>query len=391
MRTNEILLKYGCNPHQSSARVFSKDGGLPIAVVNGKPGYINLLDALNSWQLVNELKSALGLPAAASFKHVSPAGVAVATPLSDDLKKTYFVGSIELSPTATAYARARGADRLSSFGDWAALSDAVDVSTAKLLKREVSDGVIAPRYEPEALEILKQKKRGKYIIIETDPDYDPPEIESRDVYGVVFEQDRNNLKVTSEIFQNIATEKKDIPSSAQRDLLVATIALKYTQSNSVCLALDGQVIGSGAGQQSRLHCTRLACSKADRWHLRQHPKVLALKFKEGLRRPEKANAIDQYLEEDLTHAEKDYWETMFDDVPDPLTREERKEWIAGLKDVSLSSDAYLPFRDNLDRASRSGVRYVVQAGGSIRDSDVIEAADQYGMVMALSGVRLFHH
>lgn len=391
MRTNEILLKYGCNPHQSSARVFSKDGGLPIAVVNGKPGYINLLDALNSWQLVKELKSALGLPAAASFKHVSPAGAAVSVPLSDELKRAYFVGDIELSPTATAYARARGADRLSSFGDWIAFSDAVDVSTAKLLKREVSDGIIAPGYEADALEILKQKKKGKYIIIEADPDYDPPEIESRDVYGVVFQQDRNNLEVTSKILQNIVTERKDIPSSAERDLLLATIALKYTQSNSVSLVLDGQVIGLGAGQQSRLHCTRLACSKAEKWFLRQHPKVLALKFKKGLGRPEKANAIDQYLEENLTQAEKDYWETMFDTVPRRITIEEKKEWIAGLKDLSLSSDAYLPFRDNLDRASRSGVTYVVQAGGSIRDSDVIEAADHYGMVMALSGVRLFHH
>jgi len=391
MKNNEIKLKYGCNPHQSKARVFSKSGDLPFTILNGQPGYINLLDTINSWQLVKELKAALNLPAAASFKHVSPAGAGVGLPLDDVLKNVYFVDDIELSPIATAYARARGADRISSFGDWVAISDRVDISTAKLLKREVSDGIIASGYDSKALEILKQKKKGKYIIIEIDPNYIPPEFETREVYGITFEQNRNNYQITSEILKNVITVNRDIPSSAVRDLLVATIALKYTQSNSVCLAFDGQVIGVGAGQQSRIHCTRLACSKADKWFLRQHPKVLEMKFKKGLKRPDKINAIEQYLEEDLTQAEKQIWETMLETVPDPLTKQEKNEWLKKSNNVALSSDAFFPFRDNIDRASRSAVKYIVQPGGSIKDVDVIDAANNYGMAMAISEVRLFHH
>jgi len=391
MKKDEIKLKYGCNPHQASARVFLESGVLPITVLNGQPGYINLLDALNAWQLVKELKTALNLPAAASFKHVSPAGAAVGLPLDDVLRKVYFVDKMELSPLATAYARARGADRMSSFGDWAALSDVVDTATARLLKREVSDGIIAPGYEPNALEILRQKKKGKYIVVEIDPDYSPPQFERREVFGMWFEQNHNNYQITPEILKNVVTEEKNITPSAVRDLLVATIALKYTQSNSVCLAYDGQVIGAGAGQQSRIHCTRLACSKADKWFLRQHPKVLEMKFEENLKLPEKINAIEQYLEEELTPSEMEVWQTRFKTVPEPLTSEEKKGWLKELSNVSLSSDAFFPFRDNIDRASRSGVKYVVQPGGSIKDDDVIEAANEYGMVMAFSGVRLFHH
>ncbi len=391
MKNNEIALKYGCNPHQSKARVFAKTGELPMTVLNGRPGYINLLDAVNSWQLVRELRIALNMPAAASFKHVSPAGAAVGLPLNDILKRVYFVSKMDLSPIATAYARARGADRMSSFGDWAALSDTVDISTAKLLKREVSDGIIAPDYEPEALEILKNKKKGKYIVIKVDPDYVPTEFEQREIYGITFEQNRNDYAITSEILKNVVTNNKIIPEIAVRDLLVATIALKYTQSNSVCLAYDGQIIGAGAGQQSRIHCTRLACSKADKWFLRQHPKVLSLEYKKDLKRPEKINAIEQYLEEDLTAAERDEWESRFESIPEPLTKEEQHEWLKKLENISLSSDAFFPFRDNIDRASRSGVKYIVQPGGSIKDEDVIKAADDYGMVMAVSGIRLFHH
>ncbi len=391
MESNEIKLKYGCNPHQSKARVFSKSGDLPFTILNGQPGYINLLDAINSWQLVKELKAALNLPAAASFKHVSPAGAGVGLPLDDVLKSVYFVDDIELSPIATAYARARGADRMSSFGDWVAISDTVDISTAKLLKREVSDGIIAPGYDSKALEILKQKRKGKYITIEIDPNYIPPEFETREVYGITFEQNRNNYQITSEILKNVITVNRDIPSSAVRDLLVATIALKYTQSNSVCLAFDGQVIGAGAGQQSRIHCTKLACSKADKWFLRQHPKVLEMKFKKGLKRPDKINAIEQYLEENLTRSEKQIWETMFETIPESFTKQEKNKWLKKLNNVALSSDAFFPFRDNIDRASRSGVKYIVQPGGSIKDVDVIDAANNYGMAMAISGVRLFHH
>jgi len=391
MDNKEIILKYGCNPHQTPARVYVNSGVLPIKVLNGQPGYINLLDALNAWQLVKELKAALNMPGAASFKHVSPAGAAVGLPLNDLMKKVYFVDDMELSPLATAYARARGADRLSSFGDWIALSDRIDVSTAKLIKREVSDGVIAPGYEPEALEIIKQKKNGKFPVIEIDPAYEPPETETKEVFGVTFEQKRNNYPITPALLKNIVTENKTLTPAAERDLLVATVALKYTQSNSVCLAFDGQVTGVGAGQQSRIHCTHLASTKSDRWYLRQHPKVLGLKFKKDLTRPEKINAIEQYLEEDLTPPEKEAWQGMFETVPEPLTKEEKTAWLQKLSGVALSSDAFFPFRDNIDRASRSGVKYIVQPGGSVKDDEVIQAANAYGMVMAISNIRLFHH
>jgi phosphoribosylaminoimidazolecarboxamide formyltransferase/IMP cyclohydrolase len=391
MDNKKIILKYGCNPHQTPARVYVNSGVLPIKVLNGQPGYINLLDALNAWQLVKELKAALNMPGAASFKHVSPAGAAVGLPLNDLMKKVYFVDDMELSPLATAYARARGADRMSSFGDWIALSDRIDVSTAKLIKREVSDGVIAPGYEPEALEIIKQKKNGKFPVIEIDPAYEPPETETKEVFGVTFEQKRNNYPITPALLKNIVTENKTLTPAAERDLLVATVALKYTQSNSVCLAFDGQVTGVGAGQQSRIHCTRLASTKSDRWYLRQHPKVLGLKFKKDLTRPEKINAIEQYLEEDLTPPEKEAWQDMFETVPEPLTKEEKTAWLGKLTGVALSSDAFFPFRDNIDRASRSGVKYIVQPGGSVKDDEVIQAANAYGMVMAISKIRLFHH
>jgi phosphoribosylaminoimidazolecarboxamide formyltransferase/IMP cyclohydrolase len=391
MDNKEILLKYGCNPHQVPAKVYVKSGVLPIKVLNGQPGYINLLDAMNAWQLVKELRAALNMPAATSFKHVSPAGAAVGLPLNDLLKKIYFVDDMDLSPLATAYARARGADRMSSFGDWIALSDKVDLSTAKLIKREVSDGVIAPGFEPEALEMIKQKKSGKFPVVEIDPNYMAPETESKEVFGVVFEQKRNDYPITADLLKNIVTENKTMTPEAVRDLIVATIALKYTQSNSVCLAFDGQVTGVGAGQQSRIHCTRLASSKSDRWFLRQHPKVLALKFRKDLTRPEKINAIDTYLEEDLTPPEMEVWKGMFEKVPEPITREEKNEWVAKMTGVSLSSDAFFPFRDNIDRASRSGVKYIVQPGGSVKDEDVIQACNSYGMVMAISKLRLFHH
>jgi phosphoribosylaminoimidazolecarboxamide formyltransferase/IMP cyclohydrolase len=391
MDDKEILLKYGCNPHQVPARVYVESGKLPIRVLNGQPGYINLLDALNAWQLVKELKAALNMPAATSFKHVSPAGAAVGLPMNDLMKRVYFVEDMELSPLAIAYARARGADRMSSFGDWIALSDRVDFSTAKLIKREVSDGVIAPAYEPEALEIIKQKKNGKFPVVEIDPSFTPPEIETKEVFGIVFEQKRNDYPITSALLGNIVTENKAMTHAAERDLLVATVALKYTQSNSVCLAFEGQVTGVGAGQQSRIHCTRLASTKSDRWYLRQHPKVLGLKFKKNLTRPEKINTIEQYLEEDLTPPEKEVWQSMFEKVPEPLTKEEKTAWLQKLTGVALSSDAFFPFRDNIDRASRSGVKYIIQPGGSVKDEDVIQAANAYGMVMAISNIRLFHH
>jgi phosphoribosylaminoimidazolecarboxamide formyltransferase/IMP cyclohydrolase len=391
MDNKEILLKYGCNPHQVPAKVYVKSGVLPIKVLNGQPGYINLLDAMNAWQLVKELRAALNMPAAASFKHVSPAGAAVGLPLNDLLKKIYFVDDMDLSPLATAYARARGADRMSSFGDWIALSDKVDLSTAKLIKREVSDGVIAPGFEPEALEMIKQKKSGKFPVVEIDPNYKAPETEAKEVFGVVFEQKRNDYPITQDLLKNVVTENKAMTPEAARDLLVATIALKYTQSNSVCLAFDGQVTGVGAGQQSRIHCTRLASSKSDRWFLRQHPKVLALKFRKDLTRPEKINAIDTYLEEDLTPPEMEAWKGMFEKVPEPISREEKNNWTTKMTGVSLSSDAFFPFRDNIDRASRSGVKYIVQPGGSVKDDDVIKACNSYGMVMAISKLRLFHH
>lgn len=391
MNNAELLLRYGCNPHQSPARIFSRAGDLPIQVLNGRPGYINLLDALNSWQLVSELRAATGLPAAASFKHVSPAGAAVGVPLTKELKKCFFADDMELSALATAYARARGADRLSSFGDWAALSDIVDVPTANLIKREVSDGVIAPGYEPQALEILKTKKKGGYAIIQIDPQYCPPELEQREVFGVVFEQLRNSAKIDATSIGNVVTSRKEFSDEAVRDLIIAQITLKYTQSNSVCFALGGQVIGVGAGQQSRIHCTRLAASKADRWFMRQHPRVIDLDFREGIGRPDRDNAIDQFLEDDLTPAEQYMWQENFTTVPELLSADEKREWLKLMHGVSLASDAFFPFRDNIDRAQRSGVEFIVQPGGSVRDDAVIEACDEYGMVMAMSAIRLFHH
>lgn len=388
----ELQLKYGCNPNQKQARIFMKDGELPIEVLNGRPGYINFLDAFNSWQLVKELKEATGLPAAASFKHVSPAGAAVGLPLSDTLKKIYYVDDLELSPLANAYARARGADRMSSYGDFVALSDVCDVQTAKMLAREVSDGVIAPGYTDEALEVLKTKRKGTYNIIKIDPDYKPVLAESKEVFGITFEQDRNEAKITAELLENRPTKNKEIPENAQRDLLIALITLKYTQSNSVCYVKDGQAIGIGAGQQSRVHCTRLAGSKADIWWLRQNPKVLALPFKENIRRPDRDNTIDVYISDDYEDVLADgVWENFFTEKPEPLTREEKKAWIAQLKGVSLGSDAFFPFGDNIERAHRSGVEYIAQAGGSIRDDNVIETCDKYGIAMAFTGLRLFHH
>lgn len=389
---NEIALRYGMNPHQKEAKIYSADGKpLPLTVVNGDPGFINLLDALNAFQLVRELRQATGLPAAASFKHVSPAGAAVYAPMTPELAKAYFVDSMELSPLATAYARARGADRMSSFGDAAALSDVVDASTAQLLKREVSDLVVAPGYTPEALDILKQKKGGKYLVLQIDPDYVPDPIETRTLFGMKLQQERNGAVPDASVFDHIVTENKELPENAKRDLLVALITLKYTQSNSICYALDGQTIGIGAGQQSRIHCTRLAGDKADRWYLRQHPAALNMKFREGLSRAEQNNAIDLWLEEEVTPVEQAAWESCFAEVPARLTREEKREWLKGLQGVSYGSDAFLPFRDNLDRASRSGVKYVIQAGSSLRDEEVVQAANDYGMVMVYSGVRLFHH
>jgi len=388
----DLTLRYGTNPNQSPARVYLQDGGdLPITVLGGSPGYINLLDALNAWQLVRELKQVIGQPAAASFKHVSPSGAAVAVPLTDVLKKIYFVDDMELSPLATAYARARGVDRMSSFGDFIALSDTVDVPTAKLIAREVSDGVIAPAYEPEALEILKKKKQGKYAVVQIDPAYEPQLTEVRQVFGVSMEQRCNDRLVTSEDFANIVTKSKGLPESAVRDMFIAWITLKFTQSNSVCYVTDGQTIGVGAGQQSRVHCARLAGSKADLWRLRQHPTVLALPFKEGVRRADRDNAIDQFLQLDVTDEEKKNWVNVFTDIPKQLTAEERRTWLDGQSDVTLGSDAFFPFRDSIDRAAKSGVKYVLQPGGSTRDEDVIAACDEYAMTMVFSGLRLFHH
>ncbi len=389
---SSLPLRYGTNPQQAPARVFMKsESELPIAVLNGSPGYINLLDALNSWQLVRELKAAINLPAAASFKHVSPSGAAVAAPLSDVLKKIYFVDDLELSPLATAYARARGVDRMSSFGDWIALSDTVDAATAKLISREVSDGIIAPAYDLEALKILKNKKQGKYAVIQIDPTYEPPALETRDIFGVTFEQHRHDRLVTRADLTNIVTKNKHLPESAVRDMMIAWITLKYTQSNSVCYAVDGQVIGVGAGQQSRVHCARLAGSKADLWRLRQHPSVLSLSFKPDIKRPDRDNAIDQFLQPDVTKAEKSNWDKVFLESPRQLTVEERRAWLDGMSDIVLGSDAFFPFRDSIDRAAKSGVKYVLQPGGSNRDEDVIAACDEYGMTMVFSGVRLFHH
>ena len=390
---NSMELKYGCNPNQKPARVFMKDGqDLPFTVLNGRPGYINLLDAFNSWQLVRELREATGLPSAASFKHVSPAGAAVAVPLSETLKKMYFVEGIELTPMATAYIRARGADRMSSYGDFAALSDECDAATARFLAREVSDGVIAPSYSAEALEILKTKRKGNYLVIQMNPDYKAPELETKEVFGVTFEQKRNDIKITEELFNNIPTKNKNITDEAKRDLLIALITLKYTQSNSVCYAKDGQAIGIGAGQQSRVHCTRLAGNKADTWHLRQAPQVLNLPFKPDVRRPDCDNAIDVYISDEyMDLLGGDDWKRVFTEKPPVFTKEEKDAWLAQVKGVALGSDAFFPFGDNIERAHKSGVEFVAQSGGSIRDDNVIETCDKYNMAMAFVGIRLFHH
>ncbi len=390
---NELMLKYGCNPNQKPSKIFMKNGAdLPIEVLNGKPGYINFLDAFNSWQLVRELKAATGLPAAASFKHVSPAGAAVAGELSDTLKKIYFVDDLELSPIAEAYAKARGADRMSSYGDWVALSDTCDASVATLLKREVSDGIIAPDYTDEALEILKSKRKGSYNVVKIDPNYVPAPVENKDVFGVTFEQGRNELKIDGDMLKNIVTENKNITKQAEIDLIISLITLKYTQSNSVCYVKDGQAIGVGAGQQSRIHCTRLAGNKADIWWLRQHPKVLALPFKADIRRPDRDNTIDVYISDDYEDVLADgTWELFFTEKPEPISREEKKEWIKKLSGVSLGSDAFFPFGDNIERAKRSGVEFVAQPGGSIRDDNVIDTCNKYGIAMAFTGIRLFHH
>ena len=390
---NELELKYGCNPNQKPARIFMQDGSdLPIKVLCGRPGYINFLDAFNGWQLVRELKAATGLPAAASFKHVSPAGAAVGLPLTDTLKKIYFTDNVELSPLACAYARARGADRMSSFGDWISLSDVCDLPTAQLIAKEVSDGIIAPGYTEEALAVLQGKKKGNYNIVEIDPNYEPAAIERKDVFGITFEQGHNNLKIDSEMLRNLVTENKDLPEEAKRDLVIALITLKYTQSNSVCYAVDGQVIGVGAGQQSRIHCTRLAGNKADIWHLRQHPKVLGLQFVPGLGRANRDNAIDVYISDECEDVlGDDVWQNFFIVRPEPLTAAEKKEWLASFTGVSLGSDAFFPFGDNVERARRSGVSYIAQPGGSIRDDQVIETCNHYGIAMAFTGIRLFHH
>lgn len=389
----EIELKYGCNPNQKPSKIFMADGSeLPIEVLNGRPGYINFLDAFNSWQLVSELKAATGYPSAASFKHVSPAGAAVAMPLSDTLKKIYFVEDLELTPIATAYARARGADRMSSYGDWVALSEPCDKETATLLAREVSDGIIAPGYTDEALSILKTKRKGTYNIVKIDPDYVPDPIERKQVYGVTFEQGRNNYKIDESLLNDFPTEVKAFPRGARLDLIIALITLKYTQSNSVCYTKEGQAIGIGAGQQSRIHCTRLAGNKADIWHLRQHPKVVSLPFKEGMRRPDRDNTIDVYISDDDEDVLADgIWERFFTQKPEPLTREEKQSYLREIRGVSLGSDAFFPFGDNIERARRSGVEYIAQPGGSIRDDNVIETCNKYGIAMCFTGMRLFHH
>lgn len=389
----ELELKYGCNPNQKPSRIFVKNGELPIEVLSGRPGYINFMDAFNGWQLVKELKEATGLPAAASFKHVSPAGAAVGLPLDETLRKIYWVDDMgELSPLASAYARARGADRMSSFGDFISLSDVCDVDTARIIKREVSDGVIAPGYEPEALEILKSKKNGSYNVIAIDPEYRPEPIERKQVYGIVFEQGRNELKIDEELLEEVVTANKEIPDSAKIDLIISLITLKYTQSNSVCFAKGGQAIGIGAGQQSRVHCTRLAGNKADNWFLRQCPKVLNLPFADKIRRADRDNAIDVYIGEDYMDVLADgRWENIFREKPEVFTKEEKRAWLDQMTDVALGSDAFFPFGDNIDRAYKSGVKYVAQPGGSVRDDQVIETCDKYGMAMAFTGIRLFHH
>ena len=389
----ELLLKYGCNPNQKPSKIFMRDGkDLPIEVLNGNPGYINFLDAFNSWQLVKELKIATKLPCATSFKHVSPAGVGVGTDLSETLKKIYFVDDIELSPLANAYAKARGADRMSSFGDFIALSDVCDKQTALLIAREVSDGIIAPGYEPDALEILKSKRKGSYNIIKIDENYIPFEKEYKDVYGISFEQGRNELKIDENSFEKIVTENKNISEEAKIDLIISLITLKYTQSNSVCYVKDGQAIGVGAGQQSRIHCTRLAGNKADIWYLRQHKKVLDLKFVDDIRRPDRDNTIDVYISDEYMDVLQDgVWEQYFKEKPEVFTKEEKLEWLKTLKGVSLGSDAFFPFGDNIERAHKTGVEYIVQPGGSIRDDNVIDTCNKYGIVMCFTGIRLFHH
>ncbi len=390
----ELELKYGCNPNQKPSRIYVEDGSdLPIQVLCGRPGYINFLDAFNGWQLVKELKQATGLPAATSFKHVSPAGAAVGLPLTETLAKIYWVDDLgELSPLACAYARARGADRMSSFGDFISLSDVCDADTARLIKREVSDGVIAPGYEPEALEILKQKKNGNYNVIQIDPDYVPAELEHKEVYGITFEQGRSELKIDDKFFSNIVTENQDMTEQARIDLAIAMITLKYTQSNSVCYVKDGQAIGIGAGQQSRIHCTRLAGQKADNWWLRQNPKVLGLPFKDGIRRADRDNAIDLYIgEEYMDVLDDEAWPGIFKEKPEIFTREEKREWLDQMSGVALGSDAFFPFGDNIERAHKSGVKYIAQPGGSVRDDNVISTCNKYGMVMAFTGIRLFHH
>lgn len=391
----DLALKYGCNPNQKPSRIYMEDGELPLKVINGRPGYINFLDALNSWQLVKELKAATGIPAAASFKHVSPAGAAIGLPLNDTLKKIYFVDDVKLplSPLACAYARARGADRMCSYGDFVALSDVCDAVTATLLKREVSDGVIAPGYTDEAIEILKDKRKGTYNVIQIDPDYTPAPIEHKQVFGITFEQGRNEVKLDDpSLFDNIPTKNKIFPDEAKRDLIIALITLKYTQSNSVCYVKDGQAIGIGAGQQSRIHCTRLAGSKADTWWLRQCPKVMNLPFKPGIRRADRDNTIDVYVSEEHDDILREgVWQQFFTEKPAVLTREEKRKWIAKNNNVALGSDAFFPFGDNIERAHKSGVQYIAQAGGSIRDDNVIETCDKYGIAMAFTGVRLFHH
>lgn len=389
----ELMLKYGCNPNQKPSRIFRQDGGeLPVTVLNGKPGYINFLDALNSWQLVKELKAATGLPAAASFKHVSPAGAAVGVPMSPELQRSCFVDDLELSPLACAYARARGADRMSSYGDWIALSDECDAQTARLISREVSDGIIAPGYSAEALEILKTKRKGSYSVVKIDPEYVPTPVEHKDVFGITFEQGRNSAVIDESLLTNFVTDSKTFSAEAKRDLLVALITLKYTQSNSVCYAKDGQAIGVGAGQQSRIHCTRLAGNKADLWHLRQHPQVLSLPFRADIRRPDRDNTIDVYLSDDAEEVLADgVWQQFFTECPAPLSREEKRRYLSGITGVSLGSDAFFPFGDNIERAHRSGVSFIAQPGGSIRDDHVIDTCNKYGIAMVFTGLRLFHH
>ncbi len=388
----EMELKYGCNPNQKPARIFMEQGDLPLEVLNGKPGYINFMDALNSWQLVRALKKATGLPAAASFKHVSPAGAALGTPLSEVEEKVFFADGCDTSPIACAYIKARGADRLSSYGDWAALSEVCDEATARFLKVEVSDGIIAPGYTGRALEILRTKKKGNYNVVRIDPDYQPAPIERRQIFGIGFEQGYNDFEIDESLLDNIVTRNKDLPQAAKHDLLLSLITLKYTQSNSVCYAKDGQAIGVGAGQQSRIHCTRLAGNKANNWWLRRHPKVLSLPFLDGIRRPDRDNAIDVYLSDEWEDVlADDVWQNTFTVRPEPLTAQEKKDWIAAMDGVSVGSDAFFPFGDNVERAHKSGVKYIAQPGGSIRDDNVIETCDKYGIVMAFTGMRLFHH